>query len=158
MDVNKPKDKFDSFNLPIDEDEGATLTWRTHPVKRKPLVSLGVTLLIISTPIIVYYGSHSAAFAALSLIVMTASLAKFYFPTIYRLSDKRIIVKTTTQMTAKEWSLYRSYYPDKNGILLSPFVAPSRMENFRGLYLMFDNNKEQVVSFVAARVSEEPKP
>jgi hypothetical protein len=87
-------------------------------------------------------------------VVLFASLAKFYLPTKYRLSDKRIMVKSTTQTVYKNWSQYRSFYPDRNGVLLSPFVRPSRLENFRGLYLIFENNKKDVIRFVENHIGK----
>ena len=83
---------------------------------------------------------------------MLASLAKFYFPTTYRLTNDKITIKTTTQTLHKDWSMYRSFYPDKKGILLSPFTQPSRLENFRGIYLMLENNHEQVTDYVRAHI------
>ena len=97
---------------------------------------------------------ESHLFTILALLIMLGSLAKFYFPTRYKLTDKSVTVKTTTQTLVKEWKLYRSCYPDKKGILLSPFVTPSRLENFRGLYIMFEKNSEAVTAFVRERISQ----
>jgi hypothetical protein len=58
------------------------------------------------------------------------------------------------QELRKKWSQYRSCYPDKNGVLLSPFVRPSRLENFRGTYIRFWNNREEVVSFVKTMIEK----
>jgi hypothetical protein len=128
------------------------IEWTTHPVKRKPLVSVLVSLFIIVVVVIVYYIMSSKAFALLALLILFASLAKFYFPTTYRLTHDKITIKTVTQTLHKDWSIYRSCYPDKNGILLSPFVRPSRLENFRGLYLIFANNRDEVTQFVKAHI------
>ncbi|MCJ7458582.1 MAG: hypothetical protein MUP17_06300, partial [candidate division Zixibacteria bacterium] len=51
-----------------------------------------------------------------------------------------------------EWGKYRSFYMDKNGVLLSPFEKPSRLENFRGIYLRFNQNKDEVVNFIKQRI------
>jgi len=83
---------------------------------------------------------------------MLGSLAKFYFPTSYRFSQERIMIKTTTQTLNKKWSQFRSCYPDKNGILLSPFSHPTRLENFRGIYIMFAGNAEEVTRFARQRL------
>ncbi len=128
--------------------DGASLEWSCHPVKRRPLYSAGITLFVLLVLAMVYNTTQSAFFGLLAFIIMFASLAKFYFPTHYRLSDKGVTVKTTTQTLSKNWSDFRSFYPDKNGILLSPFAEPSRLENFRGLFIMFNNNKEEVTAFV----------
>ncbi len=141
-------------NGPVAEevDEGATLEWTCHPVKRKPLVSAAVTVLILVVGAAVLYIMQSLLFAVFSMVVMFAALAKFFFPTSYRLSDRRIMIKTTTQTLYKDWVIYRSCYADRNGVLLSPFAEPSRLENFRGLYIMFNNNRDEVIAFTKARI------
>ena len=143
----------DSQNEQSAGHDGVALEWTCHPVRRKPLVSVAVTVFILVVSAIVFYSTDSRLFTILALLVMSASLAKFYFPTTYRLTDDKIMVKTTTQTLYKDWSQYRSCYPDKNGILLSPFAAPSRLENFRGLYLMFAGNKNEVTAFVRERLA-----
>lgn len=129
------------------EDEGETLAWTTHPVKHRPTVAVLVTLLILAMGIIVFYMTMSKAFAVLALLVLFFSLTKFYLPTHYRLTEKSVTVKTTTQTITKSWSNYRSMYPDKSGLLLSPFPVPSRLESFRGIYLIFAQNRDEVIRF-----------
>jgi hypothetical protein len=153
--MGKPDEEKGRFASPPDQTEEAepVLEWTCHPVKRKPLVSVLVTLFILAVVAVVFYTTASRAFGVLAAVVMLASLAKFYFPTTYRLTNERITIKTTTQTLHKDWSTYRSCYPDKNGILLSPFVRPSRLENFRGIYLMFNNNHDEITSFVKAHIN-----
>jgi len=85
--------------------------------------------------------------------VFALSLARYYFPTHYRLSEKGVTIKTPTQTISKQWSEYRSFYPDKNGVLLSPFAEPSRLENFRGIYLMYGGKREQIISYINRYIS-----
>ena len=133
-------------------DEGELLEWTCHPVKRKPLVSALITLFIILVGVTIYLTTYSRMFTILGLVILLMSLAKFYFPTRFKLSDRGVTIKTTTQTLFKEWKIYRSCYPDKKGILLSPFVEPSRIENFRGLYVMFEGNADEVTAFVKQRI------
>lgn len=156
--MEKPDGEREPSAPMLNEAEGAeaVLEWTSHPVKRRPLVSALVTVFIFLVGMVVYYTTMSKAFGTLALVVMFASLAKFYFPTTYRLTGDRITIKTTTQTLRKDWSMYRSCYPDKNGILLSPFVRPSRLENFRGIYLMFSNNRDEVIEFVKAHIVKKP--
>ena len=129
-------------------DSGETLSWVVHPLKRKPLVSILTTVFIFIIVLGVRYSMDSAGFAGLAMVILFASLAKFYFPTSYTLSEKGITIKTTTQTLKKEWKLYRSCYPDKRGIFLSPFEGRSRLENFRGIYLLCNDNVSAVSNFV----------
>jgi len=146
-----------SSDIPSDDsgfqDDGPTLAWTVHPVKRKPWISATVTVFVILVAMIVYSWMQSLWFTILALLIMLGSLAKFYFPTSYKLSDKGVTVKTTTQTLFKEWHIYRSCYPDKKGILLSPFAEPTRLENFRGLYVMFEGNNEQVTAYCRERIA-----
>ena len=134
-------------------DIGPVLEWTVHPVKRQPWVSVAVSLFVVLVTVCVYSWMESHLFTILALLIMLGSLAKFYFPTRYKMTDKSVTVKTTTQTLVKEWQLYRSCYPDKKGILLSPFATATRLENFRGLYVMFENNNEAVTSFVRERIA-----
>lgn len=144
-----PQENSDSE---MDNDK-SILQWRCHPVRRRPRVSVAVSVFIVLVGIMVYYATdHSQIFTTLALVVMFASLIKFYFPTSYKLTDKKVIIKTTTQTITKDWSIYRSFYPDKNGVLLSPFTRHTRLENFRGLYIMFSGNRDEVVEFVKDRI------
>jgi hypothetical protein len=138
-------------------EPGAGLEWRCHPVKRRPSVSIAVSLFIIVVAMAVFYSTDSRAFTVLALVVMLGSLAKFYVPTSYKLTTETVAVKTTTTTISKSWSQYRSFYPDKNGVLLSPFAEPSRLENFRGLYLMFSDNRDEVIPFVQAHIGRATK-
>ncbi|MEW6410854.1 MAG: hypothetical protein AB1483_00110 [Candidatus Zixiibacteriota bacterium] len=138
-------------------DEGEVLQWTTHPLRRRPLAAVLVTVFILMVGFLVYASTESKAFGTLALVVLFASLAKFYLPTRYLLSDKCIKVKTTTQTIRKNWSQFRSYYPDRNGVLMSPFLQPSRLENFRGIYLIFDNNRDEVIAFIKKRIGQSGK-
>ena len=139
-------------NSPIADDD-QSIKWSCHPVKRRPLLSVGITLLVLFIIAMVFNTTQSLFFGLLAFIIMFVSLAKFYFPTHYRLSENEVTVKTTTQTLTKNWSEFRSFYPDKNGILLSPFAQPSKLENFRGLFIMFNENSAAVTAFVKNHIS-----
>ena len=133
----------------------AALEWTCHPAKRNMKVTWAVSVFIVILTVIVYFATFSAFFTVLAFLILTGSLSGFYFPVKYRMTDKGITVKTTMQTLEKKWSQYRSFYPDKNGVLLSPFARPTRLENFRGLYIRFWNNREEVVAFVREQLGKE---
>lgn len=123
-------------------------------MKRRRWVTVLVTIFIFVVTAVVFYTTESRWFAIFAMVVLMLSLAKFYFPTHYRLSSEGVFIKTTTQKIHKPWSQFRSSYADKNGILLSPFPEPSRMENFRGLFVMFWNNRDEVTAFVKDQIEK----
>jgi hypothetical protein len=136
------------------KDEGATLAWTCHPLKRSRGKTLGVCGVILLFAVLVWAGTESVFFTSLSMAILVMALSKFFLPTRYKLTEQKVVVKTLTHTMEKEWSIYRSYYPDKNGILLSTFAGPSRLENFRGLYLLFEGNAGEVTAFVKSRMTQ----
>lgn len=146
--MTEPVNQNDQQQPAADDVDTDRLEWTTHPVQRRPLISAAVSMFIVVVTVGIYFSLDSVGFALLAMLVLFGSLAKFYFPTHYILDRQKITVKTTTQTLHKSWSLYRSSYPDKNGVFVSPFVDRSRLENFRGLYLMCENNRDEVAAYV----------
>lgn len=134
---------------------GRTLEWVCHPAKKNPRVTVLVTVFLLVLIGLVYYATSSVWFGVLAVLILFGSLTSYFFPTRYKFTEDAIFVKTTTQNLQKKWSQYRSYYVDKNGVLLSPFVRPSRLENFRGIYIKFWFNKDEVVAFVKERMNKD---
>jgi hypothetical protein len=128
------------------------LRWSTHPIKRSAKISILVILLLFIIWLLVYLTTFSPLLTVLSVVIMLGSLSPFFLPTYYELGEKKVRVKFFFSTKEKEWSTFRSYYVDKNGVLLSPFEKPSRLENFRGLYVRFNQNKEEVVDFVKSKI------
>ncbi len=137
---------------PVEESTGDSLEWTSHPAKKNSKVTVAVSFFIIVLIVTVYYATYSIWFATLGAAILLGSLASFYFPTRYRLTEDDITIKTFAQTHLKKWTQYRTYYPDKNGVLLSPFTRPTRLENYRGIYLRFWNNRDEVVDFVRHRL------
>ncbi len=126
---------------------------------RRPMVTIAVTIFVVICGMAVYMATEqSQIFTVLTIVILYASLSKFYFPTRYIMNEHGIAVKTLTQKLEKPWSMYRSYYPDKNGVLLSPFVEPTRLENFRGLFILFNNNRDEVIAFLKLHVKPDNEP
>ncbi len=128
------------------------LSWVSHPLKGSS-TKAGIAVGSVAVSIIAggWY-MESAVFGLIAGLVMFASLAKFFLPTTYTFNKEGVTIKTMTQSLTRPWSMFRSFYTDKNGVLLSPFIGPSRLENFRGLYMTFSANREAVLQIISERV------
>lgn len=131
------------------------LDYVCHPAKRDMRVTALATVFLIVCVVLVWLISFSPFLTALAVLILFGSLAGFYFPTRYTFYDDKIVIKTTVQTLRKDWSQYRSYYPDKNGVLLSPFGRPTRLENFRGQYIKFAGNRDRVMEIVRSKIDFE---
>ncbi len=128
------------------------LRWETHPVKKSTPITILVILFLLVVWLVVYLATSSLFLTGLSVVIMLGSLSSFFLPTRYELNQKKVKIRFFLTMREREWNAFRSFYVDKNGVLLSPFAKPSRLENFRGVYVRFNRNKDQVVEFVKSKI------
>lgn len=88
------------------------------------------------------FASLAAAF------VMTASLADFLFPVTYIISEDKAECRMLFKSAEIRWKNVRRCYLDDFGIKLSPLGRRTRLEAFRGVYLRFSHNDQQVTEAV----------
>lgn len=125
-----------------------TLSWVSHPARIRRTASLLVLVFMHAVFIMVYLITSSILMITLAALIFTATLSTFFFPTKYEISKNRVRIKCLVNKVNKDMNSFRSYYPDKNGVLLSPFPKPSRLENFRGVYVRYHQNKAEVDAFI----------
>lgn len=147
-------------NQNVMTDSSATetilLSWSTHPAKARPLVTALVIAFLIVLAGLVYLLTYSVLFTVIAALVLYGSLTQYFAKTAFEFTDTKVRVKYVVNKIEKDWAQYRSYYVDKNGVLLSPFPSPSRLENFRGLYIRFAGNKDQVMEIVRQKINYVP--
>lgn len=127
--------------------------WVVHPLANSWKRSL---LLLLSLAVFfggVYWSSQSVPITLLSVIFLLGSLYRYFVPFRYEFYDDRLVVTAPFYRLTKAWSIFRSFYVDSNGVLLSPFAKPSRLENFRGVYVRCSANQTEVVSFIKSKIS-----
>jgi len=117
-----------------DEDsDGSVLEWSVRLVTKRPLRAAGMTLFIIAIWVGLYFVYREPWWVIFAVLLLGGSV---FFPlltvTRYRFDHEGV----------------RNFYPDPNGVLLSPFSTPSRLENFRGIYLRFGDNRREVLAYL----------
>lgn len=135
------------------------LSWTSHPLKKSKKKTLYLILALFLIWSLVFWATaYSWGFLFLAVLILTASLSPFFFPTKYELTQDKVKVHFLAVKKEKAWSEFRSFYPDKNGVFISPFAGPSRLENYRGIYLRYEKNREQVLNFVKSKIDYQPQP
>jgi hypothetical protein len=89
------------------------------------------------------------------VVVLTGSLAPYYLPTRYRMTEDSVSFRTFFgRGKEKPWDLFRRFQVDRHGALLSPFDNPSRLDRYHGLNLRFDEgDRERVLDYLTRRFS-----
>jgi hypothetical protein len=126
-----------------------SLTWKSHPARERPLTAALVIIFIFLTLVTVSAIMKSGLMVFLAAGIFILSLSAFFFPTTFTVDEKKVIIRYVFSVKERNLSAFRKCYPERHGILLSPYLSPSRLENFRGFYLRYGkNNKAEVDQFV----------
>lgn len=136
-----------------------TIEWTAHPFRKNIRKSVALLLLLASIIIIFYQASSTPGidpviFSIFITIILLFSLRSYFLPTRYRMSDEGIMVETALGRTIRRWETFKRFSLDNNGLFLSPFDKPSRLENFRGLYVLLNGNGSQVAAYVRERIRQ----
>ncbi|MCZ6601989.1 MAG: hypothetical protein O6952_03175 [Planctomycetota bacterium] len=130
------------------------LRWTVHPAKnrgwRLALASLSIPLFAAIAGLTT--GSIAWGLFAGGLIFI--SLNRFFFPTVYVLGSTAVEARYPLRRVRRPWSDFSSIQVERNGIFLSPYSRPNRLENFRGLFLLMGQEREEAAEFIARRLEE----
>ncbi len=134
-----------------------SLTWISHPAKERPVTAVLVLIFIILVMTMVYYVMERSLFMMIIAgVIFVISLSTFFFPTTYTVDETKVAIKYRFSVKERNLSAFRQCYPDQRGILISPYLSPSRLENFRGFYLRYGkDNKAEVDEFVRKLIDKQ---
>jgi len=117
--------------------------WTSHPLREEPLAkSVLLVLIILSVALIVGVSFQSITFAFLSLVLLTAAMSRYFFITRYALDDRGFTISHIGMRRQYLWTNFRRATIHPDGIFLSPFVKPHRLDTFRGQFLRSKNPAE----------------
>lgn len=124
-------------------DSSLELTWDIDPFKENK-TRLGIISAIILTFLFaVYIGTGEIVWVIISLLLFIISLHKYFFKTQYSLTEDALIIDHLGMHTERNWSEFKRIEFHNTGVFLSPFKKNSRLDSFRGLYILF-GKKEKV--------------
>lgn len=134
-----------------DQQAEELVTWNVHPARRSLPKAILVSIIIL---LLTFFSSWYAGtpFGGLAFVLLTGSLWPFYVPTRYRITSWGVEQIRWPVRQKRPWSQFRRYEVDARGILLSPFISPSRLDSFRGMYLLTGNGPQEIREVVAAQL------
>ena len=110
-------------------------TWVSYPLREEPLAkSVALVLIILCVAFVVGISFQSITFALLSLALLTAAMSRYFFATRYILDNRGF---TISHIGTRKylWTHFRRAAIHSDGVFLSPFAKPHRLDTFRGQFL-----------------------
>ncbi|MCH8979386.1 MAG: hypothetical protein IH945_09130 [Armatimonadetes bacterium] len=125
-------------------DGADSLEWtlRLDPETPRRRYTVLAIALMAGAAGLVLFDSPLLSIIAVAAIVLSA--AELFFPVKYRLDAQGARATCGLSVTAVAWSDVKRVLPMRDGLRLSPLEKPSRLEEFRGVYLRFSDNEEEV--------------
>ena len=149
---------FDDTSSHLCHDNQALLPpteirWIVHPfVQESKCKSILLILIVLGFGVLVSISFEGNIYGFLTVILLVISLSRYFFPTRFALDPIGITVSHLASRRQMAWSRLKRSVVTPDGIFLSPFSAPHRLDSFRGFYLRFSGNREEVVAFVQHHV------
>ncbi len=129
------------------------LRWESHPLRReKPAKSILLVALIVASSAAAAFGFEHWFYGIFSLGALTASLSRYFFPTYYVLDGEGVSSEHLGFKQRRSWAEFRRVDEHRDGIFLRPSARLGRLDSFRGVFLRFDKNREDVARFIRCHV------
>lgn len=127
------------------------MEWTSHPYieNKKKTTLLAVFLWVLFIGLYVWFKLWGLI---IGILLIGSAVYPYFIPTRYKFDEEYIVIKGLFMQRKREWGEFRSFYPDKNGIFLSPFPKPTRLENYRGIYIKFGDRRNEVIEYVKRKI------
>jgi hypothetical protein len=117
-------------------EETTLLSWRIHRLRDEPGRIVGIAAAYAVAIVLWRFFFPSPLALFLPIIALTSALAEFLLPVEYRLTDQGAYACCgPLSRLYLPWTDVRRATWGADGVHLSPLVAPSRLDSFRGIRL-----------------------
>jgi hypothetical protein len=126
-----------------------------HPLRENPGRAAGLVAVLVCVLALVRLNYPEPWWTLFSGVVLFGATARFFLPTSYRLDENGVRSRFLGISLGRPWKDFKRYEVYHNGVLLSPFDRPSRLDSFRGMFLLFGPKGEDVIEFIRGRFEPE---
>ncbi len=130
-----------------------TLQWSVHPlVEEARFKSAALCLALVAFPVLAALSFEGILYGLISIMTLVAAMSRYLFPTRYRLDGSGLETEHLWWKKRRTWSDFGRARIRRDGLFLSPFERPHRLDSFRGEFIRCRGNQERVSSFVEQHV------
>ena len=123
----------------------------------QPVKGVLASLIIILISLLVHLNFMEIYLTVLSLVFLVGSLSKFFFPVTYSFYDDYFEIRGLILPHRRPWSEFKRIVKFQDGVLLSPFLQPTRLDNYRSMFVRYKNNQDSVLEFLSTRINSAVK-
>ena len=133
--------------------ESAALNWTVHPLVEEPWSKTALLCgIIVGLAYLTSSSFDGLGYGLATLIVLTFSLSRYFLPTRYTLDANGVQVRHLGWSQPHPWKRFCRAELCPNGVFLSPFARPRRLEAFRGCFLRCLHQRQAVMEAAQAHI------
>lgn len=121
--------------------------WRVHLAKRQPERLPVIMLALIGAPLLGVWLMGHWIFGLVALWMLWSATADFLLPIRYE-ADAEGVRQRGWSPRVMRWDRVKRVVWGEDGVLLSPFAHPSRLNAYRGVFLWYGDQREEVERLV----------
>ena len=117
--------------------------WEQAPGKRWVALLVGLGAAALGWALF-----QSVMLAMVGFAAIMGSTSEYWLPLRFKLDTRGASVRCGVSLTAIDWSAVKRVVETEIGIRLSPLEKPNRTAQFRGVFLRYAGNRDQVLEYV----------
>jgi hypothetical protein len=133
--------------MAIAESQERVYRWRVHLVRQQPERLPVVLLVLIGAPVMGLMLMGHWLFAVAAFWMVFSATADYLLPIRYEMDAQGVRQKGWSPRVMS-WERVRRVVWGEQGVLLSPFAQPSRLDAFRGIFLWYGNHADEVRAWI----------
>lgn len=130
------------------------MQWRVWSLARQPGKAIGALAIMAGGSFLIALGTATVVLGLAALVLLLLATREFFLPIRYRLTEEGAYAEGFMSSYFISWGKVKRCDLSGEGLKLSPFGRSSRLESFRGVYLRFADNCEEVVEMVKVLAEE----
>jgi len=113
------------------------LSWVVHPLRQEPpLKTAALVAAIAGVSALAALSLEGVVYGLVSAVVLALSMARYFLPTRYTADGAGVSLGLFTPRQ-RPWQSFARVEQRPDGLFLSPFARPTRLDSYRGVYLRF---------------------
>ena len=142
---------------PIGRTDSVTsaLEWRVHPARERAAAACVAVAVMSAMACLSALLMQSIGWGVLAFAVQVFALRRFLLPSEFRVDAQGVTACNGWETRRYRWSEIRRFLCDGQGGYLSTRRSGSLLDLFRGMHLIFGENREAVVTRIREHLRAE---
>jgi len=128
--------------------EAESYAWEVRLWRQSPSKLSGIFAAAVIAGAFGYLLFHSVALTMIGFLVVVGSTTEFWLPQKLKLDRNSASLRCGISVTSIQWRDVKRVIEDGAGVRLTPLSEDNRLSPFRGVYLRFANNRDEVMSWI----------